>query len=265
MSDIPVEVARLCENPQSQGAHWPSSELIRGDRFDIWLGPPIYPGLSVVLHLRVPDGGADGALDEVRTILRARGRDHANWMIGSSATPRDLPEQLLGLGLVDDIDPVLKGVVLRRPPDAGDSERGGIEVVRVDRREQMHDFFRIQQEAFGVERAVAEGGAPFVDQMWDDETSIDTITTYLAFVDGEPVATARATFTPDGVVLNGGSTLHRARGRGVYRALVTARWEDAVTRGTPYLTTLARPSSYPILMRVGFEECCDVRVLNDAF
>ncbi len=87
----------------------------------------------------------------------------------------------------------------------------------------------------------------------------------VAYLDGEPVATARGTFAAHGVVMNGGSTLTRARGRGIYRALVAARWDDAVARGTPYLTTVARPSSAPILARMGLVEVCTVRVLNDEF
>jgi hypothetical protein len=262
MSKIPDEVAAMCENPQSEGRNWPGSELIRCGRFEIWLGPPIYPGLSVVLKVRGEHGTEAGLLNDARTILRERGRDRANWMLGPCTTPSGLPDVLLELGLSDDIDPVLKGVVLRRPPEGVDPS---IEIVRVDRREQLHDFYRVQQEAFGVERAAVDGGAGFVDEMFDAESTVDYITTYLAMIDGEPVATARATFNQHGVVLNGGSTLQRARGRGLYRSLVAARWEDAVARGTPYLTTLARPSSYPILKRMGFEDACEIRVLNDSF
>ena len=263
MSAIPPEVAELCEDPQSNSPGWPGSELIREDGFDVWLGPPIYPGLSVVMRLRVAGREASDVVDRARSILRERGRDRAIWMVGSSASPPDLREQLLALGLTDDIDPVLGGLVLSREPDVGGAT--GVEVVRADRREQLHDFFRIQQEAFGEDRNASDGGEAFVDAMFEAERSADHITTYLAYVDGEPVGTARSTFTPYGVVLNGGSTLQRARGRGVYRALVRARWDDAVGRGTPFLTTLARPSSYPILKRVGFEDVCQVRVLNDAF
>lgn len=262
MSEMPSEVVALCENPQSESGQWPGAELIRDDGFDIWLGPPIYPGLSVVLKVRRAEGSSAELLRDVRALLRERGRDRANWMLGPSTTPSGLADDLLELGLRDDVDPVLKGVVLRRPPNGAATS---IEVVRVDRRDQLHAFFRVQHEAFGEERSEAGGGEGFVDEMFDAESSVDHITTYLALVDGEPVATARATFTAHGAVLNGGSTLERVRGRGLYRALVAARWEDAVARGTPYLTTQARPSSYPILKRMGFEDVCELRVLNDSF
>jgi GNAT superfamily N-acetyltransferase len=256
---IPPDVVALCENSQSHGPGWPGSELIRRDGFDVWLGPPIYPGLSVVLNFSTSDASA--ALDDVRALLRERGRTRANWMVGSSS-PANLPDDLLALGLTDDIDPILRGLVADREPSGIDRS---IEVRRVDRAEQLHDFFRIQQVAFGEDRNASPDGAAYIDAMFDAERERDDIVTYLAYLDGEPVATARGTFARHGVVMNGGSTLPHARGRGIYRALVAARWDDAVARGTPYLTTVARPTSAPILERMGLVEVCTVRVLNDAF
>ena len=256
---IPSHVVALCENAQSHSPLWPGAELIPRDGYDLWLGPPIYPGLSVVLNVRTPD--ARTALDGAREFLRERGRTRANWMIGSHS-PANLPDDLLTLGLTDDLDPVLRGLVAAREPEGIDH---AIDVRRADSVEDYRDFWRIQQEAFGEDRNASADGADHVDAMFDAERDRDDLTTYLAYLDGEPVATARATFAPPGVVMNGGSTLPRARGRGVYRALVAARWDDAVERGTPYLTTVARPMSAPILERMGFVEVCTVRVLNDGF
>jgi hypothetical protein len=52
-------------------------------------------------------------------------------------------------------------------------------------------------------------------------------------------------------------------GRGAYRALVHARWEDAVARGTPLAATDAGSQSRPILERMGFREVCTIRCLID--
>jgi hypothetical protein len=62
----------------------------------------------------------------------------------------------------------------------------------------------------------------------------------------------------------GGATLPEARGRGAYGALVVARWEAAVARGTPALVTHAGSMSRPILERVGFVAAAEVWFLNDA-
>jgi hypothetical protein len=88
---------------------------------------------------------------------------------------------------------------------------------------------------------------------------------YLAYVDGTPVARATGSFGEHGVTLFGGSTLPEARSRGAYRALVAARWDDAVARGTPVLVTQAGPMSRPILAQLGFREVCEIRILLDAF
>jgi predicted acetyltransferase len=60
----------------------------------------------------------------------------------------------------------------------------------------------------------------------------------------------------------GGAVLPEARGRGAYRALVRARWDDAVARGTPALTVGAGPMSEPILRRLGFEQIVQFRRLQ---
>ena len=61
-----------------------------------------------------------------------------------------------------------------------------------------------------------------------------------------------------------GAVAEWARGRGVYRSLVRARWDDAVERGTPALVSEALPdTSYPILKRVGFVDVCTIRRLED--
>jgi GNAT superfamily N-acetyltransferase len=79
---------------------------------------------------------------------------------------------------------------------------------------------------------------------------------WLASIDGEPVAHARAFPGPRGLLLDGGATLPSARGRGAYRALIAARWEEAVSRGTPALAVQAQQTSRPILERCGFEPVC---------
>jgi GNAT superfamily N-acetyltransferase len=79
---------------------------------------------------------------------------------------------------------------------------------------------------------------------------------WLASIDGEPVAHARAFPGPRGLLLDGGATLPSARGRGAYRALIAARWDEAVARGTPALVVQAGDMSRPILERCGFEVVC---------
>jgi len=122
---------------------------------------------------------------------------------------------------------------------------------------------RIAMDSFGMsERDVAEA----MDRAERDREALSGsrgVVEFLAWQGDEPVATGRATFTAHGVLLNGGSTLERARGRGAYRALVAARWREAERRGSPRLVTQAGDMSRPILARLGFREVCDIRILLD--
>jgi hypothetical protein len=84
------------------------------------------------------------------------------------------------------------------------------------------------------------------------------------WLEGEIVCTGTATPTEHGLLLYGGATLPRSRGRGAYRALIRARWDDAVALGTPALLTQGGSMSRPILERLGLERVGEVHMLVDA-
>ncbi len=71
--------------------------------------------------------------------------------------------------------------------------------------------------------------------------------------DGTVVCAARANFHrgTDFVSLWGGSTLAEYRGRGIYKALVSRRADEAAERGFRFLQVDASPDSRPILERLG--------------
>ena len=79
---------------------------------------------------------------------------------------------------------------------------------------------------------------------------------FAAYIDGELVACATAAYLERAVYLSGAATAPAARGRGAYRALVRARWDEAVRRGTPMLVVQAGGMSRPILERIGFRQVC---------
>ena len=86
---------------------------------------------------------------------------------------------------------------------------------------------------------------------------------WLALLNDTPVAFALADRSPVGLFLAGGATLPEARGRGCYRALVRARWDEAMTRGLQGLAVQAQyKSSAPILRRLGFVETATVHTLR---
>jgi len=248
--DWPLELA---ENANTYTPLGRDEVRIVNDRYVLWMGRGDHPSWNVAQRFRLERSAIEQTVEEVREQVRMRGRSSATWEIGTHATPPDLVERLLELGLVDDEPTSLAvGMVLTEPPDRPPAD---IVVRRVGTAEERLTSARIAARAFGGPEP-AEAPLPTADP-----NNVE----YVAYVDGQPVARASASFGEYGVTLFGGGTLPEARGRGAYRALVAARWDDAVARGTPLVVTQAGPLSRPILARLGLREVCEIRILLDRF
>lgn len=254
---IAPEILELAENANTYTPLGVTDERIVTDRYVLWMGRGDQPGWNVAQRFRLQADELPAVRAEIHQILRERGRTRCSWEVGSSATPGDLVERLHALGLVDDApDPLAIGMVLTEPPAGRPPD--GVEVRRARTPAERFEAERIAVIGFGEPAPTTPAAALPLDP--DDRKVI-----YLAYVDGVPVARASASFSDYGVTLFGGATLPEARGRGAYRALVAARWEDAVARGTPVLVTQAGAMSRSILARLGFREVCRIRILLDLF
>lgn len=244
-------VLELAENANTYTPLGPHEERIATDRYVLWMGRSDAPWANVAQRFRLAADEIEAVRDEIHAILRERERTVCTWEVGSHATPADLADRLRALGLVDDEYAV--GMVLTdEPPHAPP----GIEVRTAVTDDERLAAARIAAVAFAQPELPAEPPPPS-----DDPDNV----VYLAYIDGEPVARASGSYGEHGATLFGGSTLPEARGRGAYRALVAARWEDAVARGTPLLVTQASAMSRPILAQLGFREVCEIWILLDRF
>lgn len=201
--------------------------------------------------IRVVPDEIDDLIDEVRALTSAG--QHTAWYIGPSSEPADLRDQLARRGFRPTTDgpSELRALLLTTEPE-GPSD---VEVCPIETYEQFLAAREMSWDAFGISEERRTNERP-ATRRWYDDMVRTGLPVYLAVYDGERIAgTAVAIPSPRGVLLGGGSVAAWARGRGIYRALVRARWEYATRRGTPALVTHANPAtSYPILMRLGFEE-----------
>lgn len=249
MIDWAVELA---ENPNTYTPLGPNAERVVTDRFVLWMGRQATWNVAQRFAMR-PDE-IDDVIEEIRDLLRARGRSTCAWEIGSHARPADLPEQLLARGFADDQpEPLAIGMALTEQPPPGPPY---VVVKVVETADEYFESECIAALAFG------EAETPERKPDYDPDTSNPI---YIALVPGRIVARASASLSEHGVTLFGGATLPDARGRGAYRALVAARWRDAAARGTPLVVTQAGTMSRPILARLGFREVGTVRALGDHF
>lgn len=185
------------------------------------------------------------------------------WWIGPSARPVDIVERLEALGFQEPRDRVglLHALALTHEPDPIPP---GIEVRRVATFEDFVATREVQWDAFETPEERRELSRARLREDFEESMALEIPVGFLATLDGRPAATGMVIPSERGVFLIAGATAAWARGHGLYRSLVRARWDYAVTRGTPALVTQADPTtSYPILKRLGFTEVCTIRRLED--
>jgi GNAT superfamily N-acetyltransferase len=201
------------------------------------------------------DLGVDGAeLDALigrqRDYFRGRG-EAVEWKTRGHDRPADLPDRLRAAGFEPEeretilvglaaslaTTPVLpEGVTLERAGSEADFQAIGAmesEVWDEDWSFLVNDL---------IQRTAAAPGDIAVFAARDEASGQVVSAAWIVFYSGTEFAG-----------LWGGSTLSRWRSRGIYRALVAARAQVAVARGTRYLQVDASDDSAPILRRLGFQ------------
>jgi GNAT superfamily N-acetyltransferase len=181
--------------------------------------------------------------------------------VASWITPRaGLAEALRDVGARDPGPPLLPSFTAlatdREPP-----ARDDIEVRRV---ESFDDFVVALELELSSENWTEEARAARRADLQETYRHRRKLPggAWLAFLDGRAVASAGAVACSAGLFLGGAATHPDARGRGCYRALIRARWDEAVRLGTPALVVHAQETSRPILESVGFERVCTLYELE---
>jgi hypothetical protein len=234
----------------------PPSEVVQADGYAVVTS--LYS--ASVERVRLAPNEVERAVEEMRGMTRERGWRYVTWWLGELTKPRDLAERLLELGLAPDADEAeMTSYWIDRRPDG----EPAVEVHRVETADEFVAALELDWEVWGVPEPKRAGYRPVQRDAWQELEADGRLAIYVARVDGEPVGFGRLVFAPAAGILMGGSTLPAARGRGVYRSLVHARWQATVARGVPRLAVSAGHMSGPILERLGFEEIGKVFLLRD--
>jgi GNAT superfamily N-acetyltransferase len=225
-------------------------------------GPTPMPEFGSAFRVRFGPS-TDGPVTTVREWFAARGREQFVWFVGPSTTPTDLEHRLLNLGAEPNpggSDYMAMVLDHEPPPSPAD-----IELRRVKSFAHYAAMWEIRFEGFGMPDEERDAIRATLPERWAATADDPSRWGYLAVVEGVPVAEGSVRRTVHGPLwLAGGVTLPSSRGRGIYRALVRARWDDAVRLGAGALVVIANvETSYPILDRLGFGAVGRVRLLAD--
>ena len=143
-------IRELAENPNVHQTLSAGRELLTdpAGRFAIYLSPGLGAHSATVQRVRLAPEEVPHAVEEIRCLLRARGRGGAEWELGESCTPADLIDRLGALGIVpDEAEPVAIGMVL----ESGDELPAppGVLARPIESVDELVLARRIQDEAFG--------------------------------------------------------------------------------------------------------------------
>jgi GNAT superfamily N-acetyltransferase len=210
------------------------------------------PNDAWVLDIRSPN------IEWARAETARRGLPIVEWWVGWSSPP-SLADELLAHGLEPSDEPLLSGMTsVKEPPAAAHIDVRAVETV-----EQLLEGLAVDWEVWQVPEESREQRRARAAADFEEDRSTGVAHHWVAFDDDQPIGFGRALDMDGGVALMGGAVLPEARGRGVYRALVRARWDHAVARGTPLLVVQAGPMSAPVLDGLGFQRHGEIRLFAD--
>lgn len=250
-SAVVPTVAELAEDTAVHVLPRPGFETIHRDEFFFEAARH----RASVQRLRLVD--VDAAVAWTREECAHRGIGRCEWWVGWSATPADLAQRLTDLGFVpDDEEATLTGMSIDREPPAAEH----VEVRRIETLDQQLAALEVDWDVWELPEAERVSRRAYEHERFDPN---GTVHHFAAYEDERPVGFGRAIDMDAGVALMGGAVLPAVRGRGVYRALVHARWEHAVARGTPLLVVQAGHMSAPVLDGLGFERHGELELYVD--
>jgi len=205
-----------------------------------------------VERIRLRDDELADAVAEVDAFMHESGTERASWWLTERSTPGEEAFLAAGLRRVESDYLHAAMVLTEEPPSVA-----GIETRAVATLGEFAESRRLAREAFGS----ADERRPNEEEL-EAEWQHQIDPTFAAWLDGRMASTGRAVYTRAGGYLLGSATAKWARGRGACRAVVRARWDEAVRRGTPVLAVGAGTMSRPILERLGFEQVLQFRRLE---
>jgi hypothetical protein len=241
---------RFAEDPPAYIPASPGATVVDEARFHLTVSADARE--ATACRLRLPSPVEPVFMEIAGLAPRAR----TEWVLGPSSTPADLEAQLRALGCREQ-DAPLTSHITALATDHAPPLVDGVEVRRVRTFADFLVGLDVSSAGWQLDRVTADRQRARAPETWKRRRARPG-GEWVAFLDGQPAAYAAAIAGPHGLFLTGGVTLLEARGRGAYRALVRARWDEAVQRGTPALVVHAEEPSRRVLEAIGFERAGEI-------
>jgi GNAT superfamily N-acetyltransferase len=223
----------------------PGVELSEGPHLSWTLTGIPDPFLNVVFRTNLPLDDPGSVVAEALAHFRAKGIPTLSWL----APAPDVGPHLLSRGLTFSEGGRGMAADLAALPD-GPPTSPGLAIVAVEDRASFQSWVHVMRTGFGTPE-VAESD---LLEVFAAIGSGPHMRTYLALMDGQPVATSQVFLAAGVAGIYQVTCLPEARGRGIGTAVTLAALLEARRRG--YATAILQASDlgFPVYRRLGFRD-----------
>ena len=245
----PVDLLELYDREERQNASFYNSLREETPHVVRHRPKPGMKGGCCILYSRLTPENADRVIEEQVADFERLGLEF-EWKLYDHDPPPDLRERLAAHGFAIEEAEALMVLDLAQIPEAL------LQPVTHDIR-RITDSEQIYTAVTAVHEAIWPEKQGWLAEELAQELRLDGehISLYAGYAEDRPVCSAWIRFNETGsfASLWGGSTLPAHRKHGFYTALVAVRAQEAIQRGTRFLTIDASPMSRPIVARHGFQ------------
>lgn len=178
-----AELREFAESPTLFSEKGDEDEHLLTDGYSLLVGP----GIAIVDRIRLEPESFEATVEEIRRAVADRGHSRLFWSISEWATPPHAVERLIDMGVVSS-DAVweLAGMGLATEPPV-------VEGVRARRAETLEEFAaanEVEHEVLERTEERCEELRASYEERFESEHLTGRNVRFLAWIDGEPVATA---------------------------------------------------------------------------
>lgn len=225
----------------------PAAELSIGPSLSWLLTGVPDPFLNVVFRTDLPSDGLTEIVDDVLSYFRSRHVARLSWWADWSGA--DPGQHLLDRGLTFHSRGTAMAADLRSVADNAPTPAGLI-ITRVESRTTLRPWIRVMSVGFGIPKEAESR----LLELFSSVALEPPLQTYLAMLDGRPVATSQL-FVGSGVAgIYNVTCLPAARGRGIGAAVTKAPMQEARRQGCDLAILQASQLGYPVYRRLGFHD-----------
>lgn len=229
--------------------HWPQAEFAGSSQQIRWFTPLPLAYFNAAVSLQPPQDDESACIEDTIAFYRSRGRTDFNWLLAPGLEGSDWGRQLEARGLAFEQGEPGMALDLALLPERLDLP-SGLSIQAVTDEAGVRLWNQTFVPAYGLPPS------------WEPDclgmmlASLHTMTSYLGFVDGQPVATASLLLAAGVAGIYSIATLPDWRGKGIGAAMTLYPLFEARRLGCRAAVLQSSEMGYPVYRRLGFREFC---------